>query len=210
MRRTVDRHHVVERTDATIARRSTEAKPGTDRVSGLRPRRTIDQQNEPQTIEARRARPREEPRATPDTRGAAGGLAPGRDSPQVGHRRFASSRERRWPARCGRAREETSEPSPGWLARRSSDSPPHSNGRSPDPPTGATAAAGAVVVPASSGAPTAPSGPAWNGGSRGGGGGGGAERRGESERRWWGRWPASPNRKENGPSAADGGPVFFR
>ena len=177
MRRTVDRHHVVERTDATIARRGTETKPGTDRVSGSAPRRTIDrQQNEPQTIEARRARPREEPRATPDTRGRQDALP--RD---VTPRRSVTDDSRRPASDDGRratpapSRETRSEPE-ARPARRSSDSPPPQQRAEPRSSDRGSSSGGGGGSPRVERAPSAPSGPAWNGGNRGGGGGGGERR----------------------------------
>ncbi len=69
IRRAVDRREG-ERPEATVARRTADRTKFSERprTVSAEPRRAVQRQNESTTIEARRARPRETPRAVPDVR----------------------------------------------------------------------------------------------------------------------------------------------
>ena len=120
LRRTVDRHEV-ERPEATVARRTTDRIQVGDRRNTLATgstdgRRTVEpRRSEPTVIEARRARPRETPRAVPDVRER-------RDNMPVDltPRRATENRSR---SEAAPAREQRSEPE-ARPARRWDDSAP--------------------------------------------------------------------------------------
>ena len=184
LRRAVDRHEG-QRPEATVARRTTDGtkvgdRPASrERSEGRRSveprsnagtsgstdaRRSVERrQNESTTIEARRARPRETPRAIPDVRERRENLPM-----DVTPRRATNDRSR---SEATPAREARPEPE-ARSARRSDDSPPRetrseprSNDRSGD--------GGRRVERA----PSSSSGSSWSGGGggdrRGGGGGSG-------------------------------------
>ena len=171
IRRAVDRQ-VAERPDAVVGRRSTDRTKFSDRPEpaatseGTRaePRRAVERrQSESPTIEARRARPAEAPRAAPDARR--------RESlpVDVSPRRAADDRSRdERPAPEARS------------ARGSDDSPPRGTRSAPraepraEPRSADRGSGGGRVVER---APSSSSGSTWAGSSggerRSGGGGGG-------------------------------------
>lgn len=186
VRRAVDRQ-VAERPETAVGRRTTgratvndrpEARPASEGrraetgrssagASGSAdPRRAVDRsRNETPTIEARRARPVESPRAAPDVRG--------RDNlpVDVSPRRSGDDRSSMAsPTREGRSAPEARP------ARRADDSPPRGMRPAPraEPRSSDRGNDGGRVVQR---APSAPSGSSWGGsgggGRRGGGGSGG-------------------------------------
>lgn len=176
IRRAVDRHEV-ERPEATVARRTTARTDLGDRrktaFGSTEPRRSVERhRNESTAIEARRARPRETPRAVPDARERRENLpvdlTPRRTTDDRGRGDVA-------PARAASpARESRPEPE-ARPVRRSDDSPreTRSEPRSSDRGGDRSSGGGGRVERA----PSSSSGSSWSGGGggdrRGGGGSGG-------------------------------------
>jgi hypothetical protein len=188
IRRTVDRHEV-ERPEATVARRTTDRTKPADRPES---RRSVERRSntatsgstearragerrrsESTTIEARRARPRETPLATPDVRERRENLPV-----DVTPRRATDDRSR---GEAAPARAQRPEPE-ARSARRSDDSPPRearSEPRSSDRADRSDRGGdrGGDGGRRAERAPSSSSGSSWSGGGggdrRGGGGGGG-------------------------------------
>jgi hypothetical protein len=180
----------------TTARTGFSDRPNTRASGSTRARRAGElRQSESTTIEARRARPRETPRAVPDVRGRRTNLPV-----DVSPRRATEDRSRREAAPAREARPEP-EARP---ARRSGDSPPPAIRSEPrsEPRTydrgdrgsdrGGDGGRGVERAPSS------PSGSSWSGGGgdyRGGGGGdrggGGGDRGGGGGDRGGGGSPSS-------------------
>jgi uncharacterized membrane protein YgcG len=175
LRRAVDRHEG-ERPEATAARRTTDrtesrGRPNTADSGSSDARRAVERrQSESTTIEARRARPRETPRAAPDVRERR------ETSPvDVSPRRAADDRSRgeAAPARTERPQAEARS------ARRSDDSPPRETRSEPrsEPRSYDRGDGGGDGGRRAERAPSSSSGSSWSGGGgdrRGGGGGSGS------------------------------------
>ena len=159
-RRTADRSSVNERPEA---RRAAEprTRDGTSRSS--EPRRTV-QRNESPTIEARRARPRETPSASPDVRGRRENL-PIDVSPRRSTADRSESEARRAAPEARRSEPEARRSEPE--ARRSA---PPREVRS-EPRSSSRGSGGGDGGRRAERAPSSSSGSSWSGGGGGGGGG---------------------------------------
>jgi hypothetical protein len=172
IRRAVDRREG-ERPEAVVARRTTEPTKLGERPEARgagEGRRSVEpRRNESTTIEARRARPRETPRAVPDVRGRRENfpvdVSPRRATDDRSRGQAAPAREERPAPEARTARRSSDRPSSGERPSAESRSEPRSSDR------GDRGGDGGRQVQR---APSSSSGSSWSGG------GGGDRRGGES------------------------------